>query len=228
MKSITRFTIVLIFLCTATGLFAQQTEIRELESFKSLKVSQGIELVAQKGSKNTAEIEASGLDLYDVVTETRGGTLRIRIEGQHRRSNVRITLTYTEDPDEIVVNTAARVSFENEIKVERLRLSSTTSGSLKLKAFSKEADMQATTSGHIDIRGELDKVEISASTGATVDAYDTDTLEARVKANTGADIRLSAEDYLSGSASTGGSVRYKGRPKTDIRTNTGGSIRSGR
>lgn len=104
---------------------------------------------------------------------------------------------------------------------------SSTSGFVRLKAEAKYIDLGATTSGRIDIEGTAEEVDANASTGGTIYAYDLESNDAYARANTGADVRINAEERLRASAGTGGSIRYMGKPRTDIRTNTGGSVRRG-
>ena len=74
-------------------------------------------------------------------------------------------------------------------------------------------ELKASTSGRIDIQGKAEEVEAGASTGATIYAYDMEAKEVSARANTGADVRIMAEDYLRGRAGTGGNISYRGRPK---------------
>lgn len=206
--------------------YAQDKETRDLRNFDELRVSEGIKLIAQKGSENKIEIEVDYIDLEDVITEVRGGRLHIHLErGRYRRKWIKAYLTYTDDPSYITVNTAAEVVFKNKVTTRSLDINTSTSGLVELEAEVDRLDLSASTSGRIDIKGKAEDIRAGASTGGTIYAYDVEATEGSAKANTGADVRIRVEDYLRASAGTGGSVKYKGRPKTDVRTNTGGSVR---
>ena len=135
--------------------------------------------------------------------------------------------TMLDEIEEIHVSTGAEADFRSEIKVTDLKVTTSTSGTVYLKTEAKSVDLGATTSGRIKIQGTTEEIDVSASTGGSIDAMDLTANDAYARANTGADIRLNAEERLRASAGTGGSVRYSGKPRTDVRTNTGGSVRRG-
>ena len=210
------------------SLSAQETEKRELSRFDEISVAQGIDLVAEKGTTNSIDLEVSRIDLEDVITEVRGGKLYVKLSrGNHRSNRVRATLTYTEELRDIEVSTGAEAEFRTKIKVDDLEVTTSTSGYVRLSVEAKTVDLGATTSGRINIDGKATEIDASASTGGSIDAFDLVANDAYARANTGADIRLTAEERLRASAGTGGSVRYMGKPRTDVRTNTGGSVRRG-
>lgn len=208
------------------NLWAHQNETRDLKDFSEISVSQGIELIAQKGNSNRIELEVSRIDLEDVITEVRGNRLYIKLSrGRHRNNRVQARLSYQGELVEILVSTAARATFRDKVKSRDLRLSSSTSGTLELQVEVSNIDMEVTTSGKIMIEGSSNEIEASATTGAVIEAQDLEGAKAYAKANTGAVIKLKVSDQLRASAGTGGSIRYSGKPRTDIRTNTGGSVK---
>lgn len=227
MKYSNRITLVFTLLALFNlSLFAQDTETRSLNSFTEIEVAQGIELVAKKGTENKVTIEARGIDTEDVYTDFRGNTLKLRLRQQIFKSpDVRIELTYTEEPEAVKVSSGAQALFRDVIKTRRLELGASTSGMLEAEIDVESLDMNASTSGGIELSGTAKEIEVSATTGGDIDAMNVDTDEVYAKANTGAIIRVTANERLKASANTGGDLRYRGNPKTDIKTSTGGSIR---
>ena len=127
---------LLLLICVPS--WAQEMTTRDLRSFTEIRVAEGIELVARKGSENKIEIETTRLNPGRVLTEVRSDQLNIHIDNSwYRRTprhNVRVTLTYTEELDRIVVNTAAEAVFKDAIKGRRLDISVSTSGMVELEA----------------------------------------------------------------------------------------------
>lgn len=223
-----KYLLTVLSFCAVISLSAQSKETRNLDKFDEISVAQGIELIAEKGSSNSIDLEVSRIDMEDVITEVRGGKLYVKLSrGNHRSNRVRATLTYTEELSDIQVSTGAEAEFRTKIKVDDLEVTTSTSGYVRLSVEAKTVDMGATTSGRISIDGTAEEIDASASTGGSIDAFDLIANDAYAKVNTGADIKISAEERLRASAGTGGSVRYMGKPRTDIRTNTGGSVRRG-
>lgn len=227
----TQITLILFFVASLA--FAQEKETRSLDKFNELRVAEGIELIAKKGTTNSIELEVDRIDMDRVITEVRGDRLTVQLKrntfsNRNRGRKIKAYLTYTEDMEAIVASTAAEIVFEDMIKSERLKVSASTSGQVEAKVQVKYLDTSATTSGRIELTGDADEVEATASTGGTIYAYDVEASEVYAKANTGADVRVNAQDRLRASANTGGTVSYRGKPKTDTRSNTGGSIRRAR
>ena len=230
MKKLRKIKITMVMLLLAVFVYAQDNETRDLRSFTEISVAEGIEVIAEKGTKNSVEIISRRIDLDRVLTEVRGGELSIHIDNKWYKStprhDVKIKLTYTDELERIKVNTGAELVVKGEIKGKRLDINTSTSGIVELKVAVEFLDMSATTSGRIEVEGVAEEVEAGASTGGTIYAYDVTSKDVSAKASTGADIRVNAEDYLKGKASTGGSVYYKGRPRTSMSSSTGGSVRS--
>lgn len=227
MKNSNKILLTLAMVFASVFVYAQDQETRDLDKFTRISVAEGIELIARKGSENKIELEVDHVDIDRVLTEVRGGSLHVHMErGNYRKKRVKAILTYTEDLEEIKVSTGAEAIFEDKITGSSLEINTSTSGYAEIKSIDVERlEMRATTSGRIDIEGTADELKAGASTGGTVYAYDVKAKDVRARANTGADVRVSAEDFLTASAGTGGSVKYKGRPRTDVSTNTGGSVR---
>lgn len=229
MKNSNQLLITLVIMLISVTSFAQDVETRKLDRFSEIQVSEGIELIAQKGNENSVEITASRIDLEDVYTDQRGGALKLhRRDGRYRNTRIKMVLTYTDEIDRIKVNTGASAVFEDKISADRMRVATSTSGSVELEVEAKILDMTASTSGSIRIEGTAEEIEVSAATGGQVRAYNLNAEDVYARANTGADIRVNASERFKGSANTGGNIRYKGSPRADVRTNTGGSIRRGR
>lgn len=227
MKNSNKILLTLALVFASVFANAQDSETRDLDKFYEIKVAEGIELVARKGSENKIELEVSYVDLEDVLTEVRGGSLHVHMKrGNYRRKRVRAILTYTEELEEIKVSTAAEVTFEDKLTSKSLEISASTSGYVDIRSATVDRlKLSVSTSGKIDIEGSANEVTAKASTGGTVYAYGMNAKEVTARANTGADVRVSAEEFLTANAGTGGSVKYKGKPKMDVSTNTGGSVR---
>ena len=229
MKNSNQLLTIVCAMLISVASFAQDVEIRKLDKFTEIKVSEGIELIAKKGTENSVEIRASRIDLEDVYTDQRGDVLKLhRRDGRYRNARIKMELTYTDDLDWITVNTGASAVFEDRMSADRMRVSTSTSGFVELNVDADVLDMSSTTSGVIVIEGMAKEIEATASTGGQIKAFDLNADDVYAKANTGADVRVSANERIKGSANTGGTVRYKGSPRADIRTSTGGSIRKSR
>ena len=80
----------------AIPLLAQQSEVRNVESFKGVKAGEAIDVYLKKGDKESIKVDATGTNLSNVITEISGSYLKIHMrDGNYRGSrNVKVYVTY--------------------------------------------------------------------------------------------------------------------------------------
>ena len=206
--------------------FAQDIETRGLQDFTEVHTSEGIEVILLKGRSHTARVEVQGCDLDDVETEVSGNTLDIGMRDRKRFRNidVKVYVTYVE-LTELQASSAGEISAKEVIESNELVVSASSAGEINIKIQVNELDAQASSAGEINIDGEAVNVRASASSAGEFNGYDLVAEEALVSASSAGDVYVHATDALRARASSGGDVRYKGRPvKQDIKSSSGGSV----
>ena len=91
---------------------------------------------------------------------------------------------------------------------------------------SDHIDLSASTGVTIDLAGRTGRAVIDANTGARIQPLEGkrfDAREAKVSANTGADIRLCAVEHIEGNAALGANIVADSKSGT-VRTNLGASF----
>jgi len=221
-----------LLLGTALGLQAQESETRKLDAFQKISVSGGVDVILKQGNSPSVKIEVEGIDLEDVETEIRGGTLHISMKKKGwnwswgGKDKLRAEVTYTELA-EVRASGASDVRTEGAWKGERLtlHLSGASDAKLELKAGHFEA--HASGAGDVKAHGEAGTMDVHLSGASDFIAHELKVSRAELHCSGASDARLWVTDSLTGSASGSSDISYKGNPST-LKLNTSGaaSIRS--
>jgi hypothetical protein len=221
-KSILLFIFCFVYLAG----FAQQREERNLSSFNELSVGEAIRVNLIKGSREKAEIIASGIDMEDILTEVSGNGLRIHLKGNsYRNIDVRIELTYRE-LDEISISSAARVVASEAITASSLEIDVSSAGKGELNLDAGNVEIEVSSAGNLELTGKADRLEIDVSSAGDLDAYGLQCQEAEIDVSSGGSADVHITERIDARANSGGTIRYKGEPeKVFVNSNSGGSVK---
>jgi hypothetical protein len=224
MKLIISRTLIGIFLLASFSVLSQDREERSLDSFSKMRVGEGIKVELKKGTSEKAIIEVRGLDVDDVVTEIRGGSLNIYLDGNwHRNIDVSIELTY-KSLNSITISSAGNVRTNEAIESDDLYISASSAGGGDIEVKVKE--LEASSAGTLDVYGSTIELEAAASSAGSIDAYDLKAEEVVVRASSAGSIKVQATKLIDARASSGGSIRYRGNPSKEYtNSSSGGSVR---
>lgn len=240
------YVLLLALLLVGSMGFGQTT--RQLSSFDELTVHEGIEVILEKGSKESARIEADGISVDKVLTDVSMGTLKVHLEGNNNRgAEVTVYVTYV-SLEELSASSAGSISARDristsgefeiscssagnvEVKLEadEVELDVSSSGEIVLDVVANYIDAELSSAGGIDISGKAKELEVSASSSGHFKGYDLEVENAEVRASSGGSIKVNVSEELEARASSGGSIKYQGKPATiDKETSSGGSVREG-
>ncbi|MDG2450196.1 MAG: DUF2807 domain-containing protein [Saprospiraceae bacterium] len=232
MKKVTFLNLFLfIILSSVTWAFPTlETEVRNLEEFSKLSVATGINLVLVPGDKNSAEIEATNIDLDDVLTKIDGNKLIVKVKGwninfnKKRKVKIDVTLTYT-DLKQVSASSGASLNSSHTLTNEHLDLHASSGASMELDIEGNQVEASASTGAFIKLTGECNALEAIVNTGAGIKSSGLEAATVEAKASTGSEIQVWATESLFAKANTGGEVRYKGDPDVRKKKGTGGSVR---
>lgn len=239
-----KLTFLLVLLITSE-IIAQNSETRRLSYFNEVSAQEGIDVYMKKGSSESADIEARGIDLDEVLLDISGDRLKIHLEGDnHRNTDVIVRLTYTELVG-LDVSSAASIEVQDQVVAKDFELEASSAGDLELDLVAENVEMDVSSSGDIDVKADFDELdarvssagdinisgkvnilEVNASSSGDFDGLDLDCKEAELSASSGASIKAGVSKKLRARASSGGSVRYRGNPEwVDRSSSSGGSVR---
>jgi hypothetical protein len=195
-----------------TTLYAQEPITRTLSSFSKLNVGDRIIVRLVKSPKESALIQAQGIDASAVKTEVSCNTLDISIYGKpFIKKKVTITLNYVKLTS-IMVNGGAEVSTSSLYKTDTL---------FDIEYLSSKIIEGAILSAE----GYATKQDVVVATSGTLSAFELESEIIKVKASSGGKAKINVETELDAEASSKGFISYKGSPsKINRIVNSGGTI----
>lgn len=218
---------VLVFLLIGSFVYAQESENRNVGSFRGIKSSTGIDVYLKKGNKESVRVEVSGTDIKNVLTEVSGDYLKIHMaEGRYNRTRtVKVYVTYVE-LTKLSCSSASSIYADEIIKTRSLSLSASSAGSIDVGIDVESLTVSVSSAAEIELRGKAKRIEMEASSAAKIDGYDLEAEEADLSASSAGSIRVSVSQKIDARASSGADIRYRGSPmKTNTNSSSGGSVR---
>lgn len=220
----------LILAAVVSFSFAQSSETRQLDSFDEISVAEAIKVKLIPGSTHKAEVRVDGTDLAYVLTEVRGGKLKIHMSNQQNRYknvDVSIEVTYV-DLDEIEVSSAAKLTAVEAVKTQALSIEVTSAGDARITVDVESLEAKASSAGEIEVRGTSKRQTVKCSSAGDYNGYDLQSEMADVDVSSSGDARVFVSEELKAEASSGGSVKYRGDPQVVIAdSSSGGRVRKG-
>lgn len=236
MKNLRSLTIAFIILgitsCThaqfwksVTGSGKVVTKERKTDSFTGLKVSSGIDVYLKQGNNETVSVEADeNLHEY-ILTEVRGGVLNVYSEYSIRGAERKRVYVTMKEVIAVKTTSAGDVLGETPIISDRLELSASSAGDIKLEVHTKNTNIDISSSGNITISGETDMLRADLSSAGDLNAFDLKAREADVSVSSAGDADVSVSEKITARASSAGDINYRGDPKyVDAHSSSAGGI----
>ncbi|MBP9925681.1 MAG: DUF2807 domain-containing protein [Cyclobacteriaceae bacterium] len=218
---------VIVFFLFVTTSWGQQSEVRSLGSFSGVKAGEAIDVYLKKGDKESVKVEATGVNLSDVLTEVSGSYLKIHMrDGRYKGSrNIKVYVTYV-SLDRISASSAANIFSEGTIKTNTLDISVSSAASIEIVIEAGFTSVDASSAGDIVLEGKSKQLEIEVSSAGEIDAYGLECESVRAEASSAGSAKVSVSKDLMAHASSGGSIRYRGSPaKINTDSSSGGSVK---
>jgi hypothetical protein len=223
-----RILVTLVFFVSALAAHGQQSEVREVGSFRGIRAAEGIDVYLRKGDKESVRVEVGGdTELSHVVTEVSGDYLRIHLrEGRFRRNvNARVFVTYR-DINRISASSAANVYTEGVLQARTLEIECASAGSVELNVDIGELEVRVSSAGDVELEGKAGKGDFEVSSAGEIDAYDLSVDILSVEASTAGSAKVNVVKELNATASTAANIRFRGNPtKSRTDSSTGGSVK---
>ena len=192
----------------------QAQDERKLGYFDAVFASGDVEIILTAGESARAAVYAEGMSPESVSIFIKGKTLRIQLLEGLLQSNKRakVEISY-EQLNSIKASAGAKVYVRDTLTGSQLYLRAASGALLEatvdvdnLKAFASEGGM-------LRLEGRAKTQEATATTGGQYQALSLDCARSYVKANTGGQAEVVANQFLDANANTGGTIQYKGEPE---------------
>lgn len=217
--------LLFVLLFASQLIYAQET--RQVGPFDGLVISGKLDVYLEKGDTDQVIIESTDYPDDELNVSLRGGTLKLSlvdgwIKGDRR---LRLRVQYR-NLEEIRVLAGANLTSREVITGERLELKAGSGAEVDLELEVRTLEAAATEGARIDLTGTVKNQYATANTGGEYDASRLSADRTDVKANTGGDARVVANEHLDAVANTGGRIKYTGDPQEKYtRSNLAGDIR---
>lgn len=194
--------------------------------FKSVEVSNAIELVIEQSDKTEIIVEADDNFQNEIITKVENGVLIIACD-YNSFSNLKSKKVTVKMPiiDELKASGAATIKSSNTLKGENIKLESSSAASINLNIESDIIFCKSSSGSTIAINGKALTLETKASSGSTIEAKDLLANEIKAEASSGSTINVHPIVSLNAKASSGASVNYNTVPKSIRKeSHSGGSV----
>lgn len=234
-KSIGIFAILLLFITSISsgcmlidgveGNGRVVTEERNVSDFNGIDISNAFEVILKQGSSESLTIEADDNLLELIVTEVRGGVLKIYSEKNIRHpKSLKIFLTFKEI-DYIDISGAVELTSDGKLTFDKLEIDGSGASEIDLELSANRLDIDFSGASEIDLKGKVTKVNIDISGASEISAYDLETDFMNLDISGAGEARVFVNEELNVEASGAASVRYKGNPSIDTNVSGAGSVK---
>jgi len=194
---------------------AQQTKNMSVSNFSEVSVSAGIDLIITQGPSENAKIVARDEIIDQVLIRQTGNGLRIgwkeneNYGNKYKNKTAKVYLNY-KVLNSISASSGSSLTTENVLKTTKLDVRASSGASIDAKISCSDLDLQSSSGASVDLIGKAANMDISSSSGASINAVDLLADYAKVRASSGADIKVNVAKGLEASTGSGGNIRYKG------------------
>ena len=189
-------------------------------------ISGKLDVRLEKGDAEQVIIETNNFPDDELNLSLRGGRLKLSlvdgwIKGDRR---LRVTVQYN-NLTNIRVLAGAELESDQVITADRLEIKAGSGAEVDLEVEVHTLEAGAVEGAVLELSGSVKNQYASAATGGVYNASRLVADRTEVKANTGGEARVVAQEHLDAVANTGGHIRYSGNPNQKYtRTNLAGDI----
>lgn len=216
MKNILKTSATLLFIVVSSYITkAQDTKTVEIKNINSVTVSSGIDLYLTQGNSESLNIKASSDLLKNVVVESSGGNLTIKMKeginwgSMFKNQTIKAYLNF-KILSALTASGGSDVYSQNQVRADKFALRSSGGSDVKLNLICKDLQLQTSGGSDVKLTGKAENMVLQTSGGSDVDAYDFVVDYAKVTASGGSDANINVTKGLEAGASGGSDVHYKG------------------
>jgi hypothetical protein len=210
-----------------TGSGHVTTENRTVQGdFKSIEVSNGIDLIIEQSDKTEITVEADDNLQRSITTKVENGVLIVACD-YNSFTNIESKKVTVKMPviEALRASSASSITGINTLKGENISLRTSSAATINLNIKSDQIESKASSGSSITIAGMALNMSATASSGSEIDAKDLLANEVNAVASSGAAISVHPIVSLKAKASSGSTINYNTIPKSiEKRSSSGGDI----
>lgn len=208
-----------------------QAQTKSLAPFHTIKTATGIQVELVKGESPKAEYTILKGSAEDLFIEVENGELSVKYKsknGKWNRTNTKakVTIYYT-SLSSIACSSGSSLSSEEAIVTDKMEIEASSGSKCNIKLESTNILVSCSSGSSITLEGSGGAAKYSASSGSKISASNFQVNSADANVSSGANVSLNASKNLKADASSGGSIKYRGKPENiNINSGMSGSISS--
>lgn len=204
------------------------TEIRDIkETFTKIKVESGLDVVVEQSSGSEVTVRADDNIQKHISTTVSAGTLFISSDiGNFRGVKMKQITIKLPVIEQLTAESGAELNSKNTIRSENLVLESNSGAEIHVSVNTRKLTCETSSGSETDVSGTTVQLECASSAGSSLEALSLTATDVIASASSGSSCKVHPVNDLRASASSGGSIIYKGVPKNVKKEeNSGGSVR---
>jgi hypothetical protein len=205
----------------------QAQDIRKVGPFDEIVIKGKLDVYLEKGDTEQVIIEGMGDDEDELNIILQGRELKLSLMDGWIKDDRRLRLRIQyRDLSKIRVLAGAILDSREIITADRLEIKVGSGADVELKIEVNTLEASAIEGARLELSGTTNTQYASTATGGQYDASELTANRTEVRANTGGEARVVANEALDATANTGGVVRYSGDPEEKYtKSNLAGEIR---
>jgi Putative auto-transporter adhesin, head GIN domain len=227
-------TVTAAFLCSIVAI-AQSKQIRVVTEFNAISSATGIIVEITQGDENKVTVSASNDEYIDnLKTEVdNNGMLKIYYstneKGWNNRNvkNLKLNAYVTfKSIKKLKASSGSTIQSTNTVNANSLVIEVSSGSNIEAAIKSTDCEIELSSGSSAKINGIAKSVNVTATSGSNFKATDLNTENCKASVSSGAEIKIAVSNKLVASASSGGSIRYKGNPEVEKKSvSSGGQVK---
>lgn len=222
---ILRYLLITAYILSVQWSFSQQSEVRVLEPFSKIDVEDKILVQLLESDEESLEIKAQEIGVQRVMSTVTDNVLKLYIDvPPYKYGKVRIILKFRQ-LDGIEVSGMAEVSSASLFKADTLCVTAKGGGKVYIDLDVEHLESKMSEGGLLSAQGYAVSQDAYVASGGALSAFNLESDIVNVKAVLGGIAKINVSKELTGEATTGGYISYKGEPEEiDTKVYSGGKV----
>lgn len=169
-----------------------KTEVRSIENFNAVTVTDGIDLYLTQSDAISLTVEANPKILEILRTEVKGGTLKIYLDRERnvfRDEDIKVFLSYKQI-DQLSGSAGADIETKNEMLSNDLKVNLSSGSDLKMRLKGQEVKFNMSSGADAELFFEGKFMKVTASSGSEMEAKANGLDKVVLNMSSGSDIEL--------------------------------------
>lgn len=207
------------------------TQNRSVGSYDQISVTGSFEVNLVSGAEGSLEVQAESNLMEHLITEVKGGHLKISVERGYelvasRRMPIKIEVP-VEHIKGLTLTGSGDVIGRSQLQADDFEVKLTGSGDIELKLEAQRIRGRVTGSGDIVLKGSTLDLECEVTGSGDFQASELKAQKVMASVAGSGDIEIHATDELQAKVQGSGDISYRGNPKKqNFKTFGSGSISS--